>query len=252
MMRKFVTIDGTILLVLMLMITTSESFWGHPLCVCHPRSSGAKMTLLTASTDDEQIVSDEMALMAMEQIEKLDAKLGVNCGAARERQKLARILEEWERAVAAAQCENDEDDGECLIEEYGDSSSDDNEQQWSITDSSKLVQRHSADDRVAIFGGNPARRRQIVEKRLKPFNILDQYGTPRDVGSSDANVLIKKIRQGSYDVVYLWTRFNNHGMRGKIREVCSLTETRYEEVESLSYIASSDRVESGGEMTNSL
>ena len=35
-------------------------------------------------------------------------------------------------------------------------------------DMSKFVVKHSSEDRVAIFGGDPSRRRQTVEKKLKP------------------------------------------------------------------------------------
>ena len=99
------------------------------------------------------------------------------------------------------------------------------------------MEPHAPKDRVAFYGGNPAKRKAIVQKKMKPYGKLDQYGTPRDVGIGDTDRLVRKISNESYDVVYIWTRFNNHNARRRIRDACSSTGTRVVEIESLSHIS---------------
>lgn len=114
----------------------------------------------------------------------------------------------------------------------------------------KHVLKHSPMDRVAVFGGNPSKRMDIVSNKLRPYKKLDQYGSPRDVGIGDQKRLCQKILNGSYDVVYLWTRYNNHGSRREIRLACTSTDTRYVETESLAYIAESSDVDVNVDSSN--
>ena len=41
---------------------------------------------------------------------------------------------------------------------------------WDNT--TKYVTKHSSSDRIAIFGGDPKRRRAFVEKKLQPYKTL--------------------------------------------------------------------------------
>ena len=101
----------------------------------------------------------------------------------------------------------------------------------------KFVEKHLPTDRIAVFGGNPKKRKSIVEKKLAPYKRLDQFGSPGDVGSKDQRNLIKKIKKHSYDVVYVWTRYNCHTSRYLIKEACTQTKhTRSVEIESFAYI----------------
>jgi hypothetical protein len=171
-------------------------------------------------------VTDNDAINAMERLEEIDAKLGYNVGATKERARLHAIIDQWEEdSILKDVAEGELDDG-------GEDDDDDNIE-W---DDTKFVPKHSPEERVAIFGGDPARRRQSVEKKLAPHQLLDQFGTPRDVGPSDTSNLLRKISSGQYDVVYVWTRFNCHSSRAAIRHACTQTGTRFCEVESLSYI----------------
>jgi hypothetical protein len=199
------------------------------------------------------VVTDEDLLVALERLEKLDENLGDGCGALKERVKLNTIIEQWEKQQqsvenatttctnATGENNNNNNNNETLEEDKSDSVEDENDDEddknnsnyWDV---SKFVVKHSPDDRVAIFGGDPSRRRQNVEKKLAPYKSLDQYGTPRDVGHGDVSNLIRKIYANKLDVVYIWTRFNCHGSRNLIRDTCIKTGTRFEEVNSLSYI----------------
>ena len=194
------------------------------------------------------IITDDEAMEAMERLEEMDAKFGVGVGASKERANLHAILEQWEQREQQQDLDDDGDyDDECSVVEdnydvrgddddcYDDDDDDDtNIYYW---DDTKYVAKHSPNERVAVFGGDPARRRRAVEKKLKPYRSLDQFGSPRDVGSGDTSNLLRKIRSKHYDVVYVWTRFNCHGSRAAIRDACLQTgTTRFFEVESLAYI----------------
>lgn len=183
------------------------------------------------------IVSDEDLFHAMERLEAIDAKLGVGCGATKERARLQRVLDAWEEQQQTMEQQQEQEGEE---EDYGndDSTNDDHDEEWNDWDMThKWVKKHNPNDRVAIFGGDPAKRRTLLEKKLAPFQCLDQFGTPRDVGLGDGTKLLNKISSHSYDVVYVWTRFNCHSSRTLIRDACSNTgTTRFEEVESLAYI----------------
>jgi hypothetical protein len=173
--------------------------------------------------------SEQEALQALERLSHLDEKLGVNCGAAKERARLTKIVESWMQAV-----EEDEDADE---DDFNDGEDDEEDNEMSYNDG-VYIDRHGSGERVAIFGGDPVRRRQYVEKRLQPYQSLEQFGTPRDVGSQDQRDLCRKIRRNSFDVVYIWTRFGNHNSRNAIRDACrkSTNNTRCIEIESLSRI----------------
>lgn len=180
----------------------------------------------TSSHGEDEVTEDD-AWRALERLDEMDAKFGVGCGASKERAKLNMIITQWEQAEAAKQ----QEENNAFIEDY------DNEETDNVYwDDTKFVAKHLPTDAVALFGGDPARRRQSVEKKLSPFASLDQFGTPRDVGPSDTANLLKRISAGKYHVVYLWTRFNCHASRGAIRQACMNTGTRFEEVESLAYI----------------
>jgi hypothetical protein len=97
------------------------------------------------------------------------------------------------------------------------------------------VVTHAATDRVAIFGDDPSRRgeRNLVEKNLAPFASIEQFGTPRDVDSENINRILSRIKNNSYDVVYVWSRFGCHSSRASIRKACAASQTRFEEIRSL-------------------
>ena len=205
------------------------------------------------------IITDDEAMKAMERLEEMDGKFGVvGVGASTERSKLTAIVEQWEEQQAQAEEQQegkeldyyDDNDDECsVVEEEFDNDScedddckeeddddDDGTTGCYYWDDAKFVTKHLPNERVAIFGGDPARRRQLVEKKLKPYKSLDQFGSPQDVGPSETSNLLRKIQSGRFDVVYIWTRFNNHASRDSIRVACLNTGTRFFEVESLAYI----------------
>jgi hypothetical protein len=190
-----------------------------------------------SSSEDDDSPSDEDALRAMERLEALDTKLGIGIGASKERAKLNKIIEEWEEQQQQRASEEDhaEHDGSNNEEDEDDEDDFDGaSSDWDATH--KYVVKHSPLDSVAIFGGDPSRRRLVVEKKMAPYKSLDQFGTPNDVGISDTNKILQRISSNKYNVVYLWTRFNCHGSRAAIRDACINTGTRFEEVESLAYI----------------
>lgn len=179
------------------------------------------------------VIDDDAAMKALEQLEKLDQKLGVNCGAQKERAKLNQILSEWEKKQQQEiEMDDDDDDDDDGVEDET------RQQQQHHNHVGVVIERHSASDRVAVFGGDPARRRRQIEKRFRPYQKLDHFGTPRDAGANDVTKLNQRIRSGSYDVVYVWTRFGCHASRRKIKAACSYTDgdTRFVEIESLSSI----------------
>ena len=218
----------------------------------------------TNRNNNRIIITDDEAMKAMERLEEMDGKFGVGVGgASTERSKLTAIVTQWEQqqqqqqqAQAEEQQEGkeldyyDDNDDECSVVEEeeddngncedDDDNDDDNDDDTTTTcsywDDAKFVAKHLPNERVAIFGGDPKRRRQLVEKKLQPYKTLDQFGTPHDVGISDTNKLLSKIQSGKLDVVYMWTRFNCHGSRASIRDACLNTGTRFFEVESLAYI----------------
>ncbi|KAL3938702.1 MAG: hypothetical protein SGBAC_006435 [Bacillariaceae sp.] len=206
-----------------------SSFWQTPLS-CNIRRYS--LIVLEAASFDNNAVTDEDALVALERLEELDAKLGVGCGASKERTKLNAILQNWEESENQTHRMSSDAVGE--YQKADDLAVDEGSN--SYWDSLRFVMKHSSKEQVAVFGGDPARRRQAVEKKLAPYESLDQFGTPRDVGESDTTNLLRKIKRGKYDVVYLWTRFNCHNSRSAIREACLQTGTRFEEVNSLEYI----------------
>ncbi|KAL3894082.1 MAG: hypothetical protein SGARI_007854, partial [Bacillariaceae sp.] len=132
----------------------------------------------------------------------------VGCGGAvateKERAKLNAIIVRWENLEAAATKAREEEEmtmnWKQSLEEEECTEDDDDACNAYWDDSNKFVPKHSAVESVAVFGGDPARRRQIVEKKLAPFQSLDQFGSPRDVGFSDTSKLLRKIAAGKYDV----------------------------------------------------
>ncbi|OEU23246.1 hypothetical protein FRACYDRAFT_233416 [Fragilariopsis cylindrus CCMP1102] len=128
---------------------------------------------------------------------------------------------------------NLEEDKSDSTDENEDENEENNSYHWDV---SKFVVKHSSEDRVAIFGGGPSRRRQTVEEKLKPHKSLNQYETPRYAGDVDRHNLIRKINANKLDVVHIWTRFNCHASRNFIRDTCIKTGTRFEKVNSLPYI----------------
>ena len=184
-------------------------------------------------------ITEDDAWNALERLEALDERLGVGVGAAKERAKWNGIIREWEEQSASENSNEDSNlnvyDKDGADEGKGDGGNGD----WGevvFWDDSKYVRKHGPQEAVAVFGGYPTRRKQKVEKKLAPFGLLDQFGTPKDVGPSDTTALLRKIAAGRYHVVYVWTRFNCHPSRGAIKEACLLSNTRFEEVESLNYI----------------
>ena len=182
----------------------------------------------------------------------MDENHGDGCGALNERSKLNTIIEQWEQQQQSAENattttttttttggnnndKNLEEDKSDLTDENEDENEDEenNSYYWDV---SKTVVKHSSEDRVAIFGGGPSRRRQTVEEKLKPHKSLNQYETPRYAGDVDRHNLIRKINANKFDVVHIWTRFNCHASRNFIRDTCIKTGTRFEEVNSLSCI----------------
>jgi hypothetical protein len=198
-----------------------------------------KLCALSSSKDgasSENHVDDETMLMALERLESIDAKLGEGQGATKERAKWWSVIHSWEETQkiieAAASASDDDDDDDAKEDEY----KYDNDGDLANNNGSHSVPRHGPEHRIAIFGGDPSRRRQIVEKRLAPYAALDQFGTPRDAGGGDISNLVRKIKGGKYDMVYIWTRFGCHNSRKRIRDACSNTGTGCLEIESLSNI----------------
>ncbi|CAB9519317.1 expressed unknown protein [Seminavis robusta] len=187
--------------------------------------------LLFGSRDNVQptTVEEDQVWEALERIEALDIRLGVGCGATKERAKLQIILDAWEEQEAAREAELDQAE-ESLYDDTVEITVTEN-------DSIKYVAKHLPHERVAILGGDPARRREMVAKKLAPFGSLDQFGSPRDVGPSDTTKLLQRIENKQFDVVYVWIRFNSHSSRLQVKKACLHTgTTRFEEVESLAYI----------------
>jgi hypothetical protein len=208
-----------------------------------------RMTMMVRNSQLPAAIDDSAALKAMEQLEKLDQRFGIGCGAQKERAKLTNILLEWEKEQIEKDDDQEEEEEEDDQEEEDDDQEEEEEEEEGCSDSDEnddeirqphhvgvSFERHSASDRVAIFGGNPARRRRQIEKRFTPYQKLDHFGTPRDAGSNDVTKLVQRIRSGSYDIVYLWTRFGCHQSRARIKMACSHTDTRFVEFESLSSI----------------
>jgi hypothetical protein len=123
------------------------------------------LNLKDETTTPSTAFSEDGVRRTLERIEELDARFGVGVGAAKERTRLNAIVDQWDDTedLAASQQwrqdENDTDDEidaqECSLDEF-----------W---DDGKFVKKHSPNDAVAIFGGDPKRRRQIVEKKLAPY-----------------------------------------------------------------------------------
>jgi hypothetical protein len=182
-------------------------------------------------------VSEDDVWKALERLETLDVRLGFGFGASEERSKLHTIVEAWEQQQQQQQQSKDSNLGKENSLPLLSNDKEDEEEDDDDDNHFKYVHKHEPQDRVAIFGGDPARRRLVVEKKLAPFGSLDQFGTPRDVGFSDRTRMIRKIESQQYDVVYIWTRFNCHASRKLIRDACVQSgTTRFVEVESLSFI----------------
>jgi hypothetical protein len=79
---------------------------------------------------------------------------------------------------------------------------------------------HCGTDRVAVFGGNPKKRSEVVAKRLKPYRKLNQYGSDK-IKMSDAAPLVRKINREEVDVVYFWRRYASHHTRDYIKKACA-------------------------------
>ena len=164
------------------------------------------------------------AIRALEREAELDDQLGDGIGAGKERARIATAIAAFEDAAALASAEA---------------------AQETVSGPPSLdalpVRSHSAEDRVAVFGGNPARRRDELEKRLVPYHSLELYGTPRDVGESDTRKLVSRIENNQLDLVYAWTRFGCHRSRAVIRKACVKQEppVRFVEVSSLNCLSDS-------------
>lgn len=184
-----------------------------------PSSSSSVLSVLRNTEQD--------ALEALERLSYLDEKFGEGCGASKERARLQKRVECWWQSVDN---EQDLDDSSNIGEPGEEEATNCNDQDGPFID------RHGENERVAIFGGDPSRRKQTVEKRLRPYKSLDQFGTPRDVGDQDRQKIVKMIKNRSFDVVYIWTRFGNHSSRNEIREACRSSDTHCVEIESLSRI----------------
>ena len=168
--------------------------------------------------DDEASLEilEARALAALEREAELDARFGDGVGAARERSKLLATLQAYEEAAAStvepSQAGVESCEAELILgdEEVGGEET-----------VAKQHLLHGPDDRVAVFGGNPARRRAQIAKWMRPYRALDLYGSPHDVGPKDTQRLVNKIEAGGLDVVYFWTRFASHNSRNVIRAACS-------------------------------
>jgi hypothetical protein len=151
------------------------------------------------------------AFGALEKEAHLDEKLGAGVGAKKERAVIQAAVEAYEGALAA-------NDAAALAEAVGEDVS-----------PSERTLYHVATDHIAVFGGDPARRKDKASKRdasytmakltilgllltaqvsklMQPYASLALYGTPRDVGTGDQQRLVSQIRNGKLDVVYCWTR----------------------------------------------
>jgi hypothetical protein len=223
------------------------AFSNHPKTT--PRDAGRCHGLHAASNNDyassnATTVSEDDVWKALERLEALDVRLGFGCGASKERATLLTIVEAWEQQQQQQQqhqLQQQSKDSNLGEENSLSLLSNDKEDDGNNDDDDdnhfKYVHKHEPQDRVAIFGGDPSRRRLVVEKKLAPFGSLDQFGTPRDVGFSDRARMLQKIESQQYDVVYIWTRFNCHASRKLIRDACVKSgTTRFVEVESLSLI----------------
>jgi hypothetical protein len=183
-----------------------------------PRDAGRYNGLHAASNNDyassnATTVSEDDVWKALERLEALDVRLGFGCGASKERATLLTIVEAWEQQQQQHQPQQQSKDSNLGEENSLSLLSNDKEDDDNDDDDDnhiKYVHKHEPQDRVAIFGGDPSRRRLVVEKKLAPFGSLDQFGMPRDVGFSDRARMLQKIESQQYNVVYIWTRFNCH------------------------------------------
>jgi len=194
-----------------------------------PRSSTSCVLSVLRNTAEQD------ALEALERLSYLDEKFGEGCGAGKER---ARLLKRVESFLAPQPVEDTEQDLDDTTSCSNDESDEEEEcdTNYNEDQDGPYIDRHGEQERVAIFGGDPSRRKQLVEKRLRPYKSLDQFGTPRDVGTQDQRKIVQMIKNRSFDVVYIWTRFGNHSSRHEIRDACRKFDTRCVEIESLSRI----------------
>ena len=103
---------------------------------------------------------------------------------------------------------------------------------------------HSENDRIALFGGDPSKRRQSTDKLLRPFASLMQFGSQR-ITRKDALPLLQLIGKKRVDVVYLWTRYGSHVVRKEIREATRAHGVQFVEVENLGLLRTSAEQNSG-------
>jgi len=186
-----------------------------------------------------QLDSDALEAAALEALEReavLDTRLGVGVGAAKERVSIAAAIAAFEAAEAAAS----DPAVSAAVRPLE-----------SVPSVDAPQRQHTATDRVAFFGGDPARRREMVRKRLQPYQTLELYGSPRDAGYGDRDRLLTKIHANKLEVVYLWTRYNCHSSRTKIRHACANQEppVRFHEISSLNDLSGSwsDETATGGD-----
>lgn len=102
--------------------------------------------------------------------------------------------------------------------------------------SSGFVERHSPQDRIAVFGGHPTRHRKSIEHKLQPYAALDHFGATRDV-KNDLATGLRNINRQDYSVVYVWIQFNSHSASEQIRRACKKIGTRCVLIHSFSKIA---------------
>jgi len=230
---RFASVDGVVVVLLLILksLLLTDGFQSKRRARFAVIPSATTITPLALAAEDHSTSSssEDAAMRALERLAELDAKLGVDCGATKERSRLMDIVSAWELEQQTDENDDDNDDYD-EQEEYTTNNDTDG------ADAGAYVERHCKQDRIAIFGGDPVRRRRTVAKRMKPFKLLDQYGTPKDVGFSDRRKLLTKIQAGSYDVVYIWTRFGCHSSRSLIKDACINTGTRFVEIDSLSRI----------------
>ena len=136
----------------------------------------------------------EMAAFgALEKEAHLDEMLGAGVGAGKERAVIQAAVAAYEEALAA-------NEAAVLAREAAKAAE---------AAPPKRTLYHAGTDHIAIFGGDPARRKDKVSKLMHPYASLSLYGTPRDVGTGDQQRLVSQIRNGKLDVVYCWTRLVN-------------------------------------------
>ena len=201
------------------------------------------------------------AFGALEKEAHLDEKLGAGVGAKKERAVIQAAVEAYEGALAA-------NDAAALAEAVGEDD---------IVSPSERTLYHVATDHIAVFGGDPARRKDKASKRdasytmakltilgllltaqvsklMQPYASLALYGTPRDVGTGDQQRLVSQIRNGKLTprtrprcpyaepltriLTLSLARFSNHGSRHAIRQACAAMPTvEFVEVGSLSVMS---------------